>query len=940
MTVYSIVLIYQVIMTLFSVGAILLTVRQWKEEMSRSLLFIGMLAFLSNLGYLLELMADTTGELMLAARVQYCGSAFIFTTVTIFIWKYCGKKIPRPLICILAAWNSMILLSVWISGINPFFSNEIIFVQGKYLSYGSNGNRILFYVNLAIILAQMLCCIAMIYLIYKKSRNKKFKKRCLFLIGGITLIIAACVIQASNVLGGFDPVPGVEIIAVLIFEMTVVAVRIFDNQNVLYSHIIDGLKEPVIIADQDYRFIEANKKAVEVFPHLGELKRGDEITDSLLMYTFKTKKDGDIISDEFIMHTDVQKIVHRNVVQGYAMLLFDLTKERLQLEELQILKVEADMANQAKSDFLAKMSHEIRTPINGILGMNEMILRESKEPEVRKYSHDIKSAAKSLLGIINEILDSSKIESGKMQIVPSDYEMGSVLVDLYNMVGIRATEKKLALSFDIDETIPSEYYGDDMRIKQVLVNLLSNAVKYTKEGSVKMKLTGRQDGEYEVLKFVVTDTGIGIKKEDISKIYSDYVRINEEKNRYVEGTGLGMNITVQLLALMGSRLNVESEYGKGSTFFFELRQKIVNEEPLGTFCIDMDQLDTGTYIEHFVAPAAKILVVDDNDLNRSVFRNLLKSTGIQIWDVDSGKACLKIITEQEFDLIFLDHMMPEMDGVETFHAMKELEGNRCKNTPVIMLTANAVKGAKEKYLEEGFNDFLTKPVMPDKLDEMVTAYLPENLIEYRTDEKEDEVIEIPELEEFDCEYALKLLKDKKLLRDTMIDFCKTLPAIEQKLNGFLDGILQEEALTGYRIEVHSLKSTAATVGAILLSKLARLSEVAAKEKNIEKIKRLHPILMEEIEKHRERLSVLLPKQVKTVPTDLKELLPYFEALKDSLLDGDYNACDEVVREITKYQYPAGLEEQVEQLADYILNLMDDEAITVLNDIMAVIREVL
>lgn len=216
----------------------------------------------------------------------------------------------------------------------------------------------------------------------------------------------------------------------------------------------------------------------------------------------------------------------------------------------------------------------------------------------------------------------------------------------------------------------------------------------------------------------------------------------------------------------------------------------------------------------------------------------------------------------------------------------------------------------------------------------------ENLIEYRTDEKEDEVIEIPELEEFDCEYALKLLKDKKLLRDTMIDFCKTLPAIEQKLNGFLDGILQEEALTGYRIEVHSLKSTAATVGAILLSKLARLSEVAAKEKNIEKIKRLHPILTEEIEKHRERLSVLLPKQVKAVPTDLKELLPYFEALKDSLLDGDYNACDEVVREITKYQYPAGLEEQVEQLADYILNLMDDEAITVLNDIMAVIREVL
>ena len=251
MTVYSTVLIYQIIMTLFSVGAILLTVRQWKEEMSRSLLFIGMLAFLSNLGYLLELTADTTGELVPAFRVQYCGSAFIFTAVTIFILKYCGKKIPEPLICVLAAWNGMILLSVWTHGINPFFSNEIIFVQGKYLSYGKYGNRILFYINLLIILAQMVCCIAMLFQIYKKSRNKKFKKRCLVLVGGITLIITACIVQASDILGGFDPVPGVEIIAVLVFEMTVVAVRIFDNQNVLYAHIIDGLKEPGIIADQE-----------------------------------------------------------------------------------------------------------------------------------------------------------------------------------------------------------------------------------------------------------------------------------------------------------------------------------------------------------------------------------------------------------------------------------------------------------------------------------------------------------------------------------------------------------------------------------------------------------------------------------------------------------------------------------------------------------------
>lgn len=385
--------------------------------------------------------------------------------------------------------------------------------------------------------------------------------------------------------------------------------------------------------------------------------------------------------------------------------------------------------NMQKTVFISNMSHEIRTPINAVLGMDEMILRETTDETIRSYAYDIKNAGKMLLSIINDILDFSKIEVGKMEIIPVEYSTKTLLKDIYNLISVKLKEKELDFNIQIENTLPSTLYGDELRIKQVIINILTNAIKYTNQGGITFTVGHVSLGHDELgLSIQIADTGIGMKQEEMKNLFCEFQRLDEQRNRNIEGTGLGMSIVIRLLEQMNSKLEVDSVYGKGSTFSFVLPQKIIDKTPIGNFNVREKRLaEKEVNKQVLYAPKARILVVDDTRTNLIVVKGLLKRTAIQLDCAQSGNDCLKMLSKQDYDLVLLDHLMPGMDGIETLGHIRNM-GGKFESLPVIALTANVMTGARERYINAGFTDFLEKPIIASKLDDMLLTYLPEEYL--------------------------------------------------------------------------------------------------------------------------------------------------------------------------------------------------------------------
>ena len=603
-----------------------------------------------------------------------------------------------------------------------------------------------------------------------------------------------------------------------------------------------------------------------------------------------------------------------------------------QIKREQQLKSElatAHAASKAKSDFLSNMSHEIRTPINAVLGLDEMILRESSESSIRSYAKDIQSAGNSLLSLVNDILDFSKIEAGKMDIIIEEYDVSLAINDLLNMIAKRAEDKSLALHVQVSPDVPRFLFGDVMRIKQCILNILTNAVKYTEKGSVTFSVSCESKGDDSVvLHFSVADTGIGIKEDDLGKLFSSFQRIEEKRNRTIEGTGLGLNIVQHLLELMHSSLHVKSVYGEGSVFSFNLEQGVKNWEPLGDFdsTYQKSLAADSVYHEKFHAPDARVLVVDDTPLNLTVAKGLLKNFRMQVDTAESGFETLDLVKKHQYDMIFLDHRMPQMDGIETFLAMQTLEGNQNRDVPCIALTANAISGAREQYLQAGFTDYLTKPIDTQKLESMLMSYLPQEKVfavaESSANSSEAQgVSPLPVLQGIDMDAALKNCGSVDVLRSAFHDFYAAIDDKSRQIEAFAAA----RDWKNYTVLVHALKSSARLIGATGLSKDAAYLEQCGDSINEPEIESKTPALLALYRSYKDVLQPVagMGEESKEKEKELLSMDAYRDALsgiKDCMKVADFDSADAIVSMLDEYCVPDAVAEQYAAIKKSIANV--------------------
>lgn len=611
-----------------------------------------------------------------------------------------------------------------------------------------------------------------------------------------------------------------------------------------------------------------------------------------------------------------------NLIGNYTLInqlnYIDLREGKLD-RDLEVLKAKSE----AKTTFLTNMSHEIRTPINSVLGFNEMILRECKDDTIAGYARNIDVSGRTLLALINDILDFSRIEAGKLDIVEAEYELDSMISDLVSIILPRAEEKRLTFTVNVNPSIPNILVGDERRIKQCVLNLLTNAVKYTHKGSVTMNVGFNRDDEDTIsLKVSVIDTGIGIKPENIDKMFEAFERIEEKRNRDIEGTGLGMKIVQQLLGKMGTYLDVQSEYGAGSRFSFSVEQGVAGESVIGNFDERYKRSLTKqeNYQETFTAPNAKLLVVDDVEINLTVVRSLLKRTQVKIDTAMSGRQAIEMVRQKKYDVIFLDHRMPELDGVETFQMMKSMRDNRNADTPVIALTANAIAGAREMFLKVGFKDYITKPIDVGLLEKMLIKYLPPRLVSITQETKDKPATSDKEMDKeekhfldayrtidgVDTDAALVSSGGWQTLQTIVQNYYMSIDDAASAIEHYAEA----KDVKNYTVLVHALKSSSRLVGALELSEKARHLEECGDKEDMAEIAAKTGELLSLYRSYKVRLKCVV-KQKATRDAPKKEMTA--EKAEDALSSlgecaqaFDFESAERILDMIDEYEIPDDL----------------------------------
>lgn len=921
----SLVQAIQIIGCIIPVVGIIALFYKRQSNSSMYLIITNIGCFIMNMGYLLVMRSTGFREALVAFKMQYIGSVLFYLFFGLFVASYFTKKYARkgfyiwgifevfPLFCLLNEDFIRLLFRSLTFEIDPVFRFHYMRIVPQPLY------MVKYCIIAVVLLGGMIVSTICLFTTKIQAERENIAR----LTGAEFVIVVALTIKLA---GNFhyDVVPLFASFSVLAIILSVIHGEFFGITDMAREWAFEQMENSMIVVDRMYGFLEANKYARDLFPELE--KHPEKVRVPKEIYDLFQLDDCIVEIRDGFYELKMIEIIKKDRIEGYSLLLADVTQMHQLMDALVEEKERADEANRAKSAFMSNMSHEIRTPMNAIVGMTEILMRSDLPETEREYLGNIQRSGNALVGIINDILDFSKIESGKMKLVEEEYAPFPMLNDLKMIILNRIGSKMIQLEFDIDKNLPAKLLGDGLRIRQILINIANNAVKFTEEGYVKLTVKVKKViGDKAEIFFSVKDSGQGIAPENMGKIFGAYSQVDTKKNHYKEGTGLGLAISKQFVEMMGGTIEVKSTYGEGSEFYFTIPQKIIDarravdvkEEP--RLCTEN--------VLNFTAPLAKILVVDDNEMNRKVALGLLTPLKMQMDTAENGKQALDMICSKKYDLIFMDHMMPVMDGIETTKILREMDDEYSRNVPVIALTANAIVEARAKFFEAGMNDFTAKPIDLKDICAKIRKWLPaEYIMENKAEERGDFVTpkekeSMPVIEGLDVSEGMKNSGTKDLFFSLLGDFYKLIDMKSVKMEKCLaDGFIRD-----YTIEVHALKNTARMIGAMELSRWCYELEMAGNQSDVEKLNRETPEMLQLYRSYKEILKPYAKLQNEEKKEVSKEkIIGDLQELRDAIDMFDLDKADDIMKQLEQYRFSEELEPLAEELRAYVADVAMEE----------------
>lgn len=1013
-------------LNLVQAGAVVVTIfglfflsRKEQNTTSMYLMLSTVGCLIVNCSYLLLIGSATPQEGLLAMRVESIGNAMLYLCLHLFVIEYLKLKHIKAITLVWTMVECLNFFCFWNDKTIPLVYRNISFIYDDRMGvmHVVRELGLLQMIRSGLIAAVMLG--TMFYMMFRLFCGRitvKSERNNLGRLIGAVFVIVGIMSFTMIVHYSFNISPICTSFAIVMIIHGVFKGELLSVVETGREWVVEHMQSAFVVVDPAYGYLDANTAAREMFPQLRTLHRNGRVDDAL--YDIFREDACMIQLDDRYYEKTIEPIFQKEEILGYGLILTDITEHQELLDEVRLAKQRAEDANHAKSAFMSNMSHEIRTPMNAIVGMTEILMRGSFGEQERGYLQNIRNSGTALLSIINDILDFSKIESNRLEIVEDDYEPMSLLHDLSMIFLNRIGEKNVELLYNIDEKLPAKLRGDALRIRQVIINLMNNAIKFTERGYVKLQIEMTEECDGEVaLRFTVEDSGQGIRSEDIPKLFGAYQQVDTKKNHAKEGTGLGLSISKNLVELMGGSFSVESEYGVGSRFIFNLRQKISSEgqgavlrkeaaerdllvggvfaspylddalhrlcrvygvtyvpekeletthidyfftdscgvvgaslrrhlmacgavrtllqNPMVSFEPETETLvitkplytfnfcriingESGAVFNHeeerfsFTAPDAKILLVDDNEMNRKVAVGLLEPFGMQIDTAVDGKDALAKIERRRYDLIFMDHMMPVMDGIEATKHLRAMEDEYYKTVPVIALTANVISEARADFEAAGMNDFVGKPIKMREITAILRRWLPAELAREQTvtaDEK-DCVQELPVIEGLDSAEGVRNSGSLKLFLSLLGDFYHLIDMKSDKIEKCLaDGMIRD-----YTIEVHALKNTARLIGALELSEEFKEMEKLGNDENVDSLTKKTPGVLRH---YRSYKPILKPYAVSAEggkeAVDRETVIAQLRAMAEAVDAFDLDGVDEAMRLLDTYALAGELHDDLERL---------------------------